>query len=251
MITEAAKPSELKRANSTPLYVQLKNIIREKISTGEWEPNDVIPSENELSQIYGISRMTARSVITQLVTEGLLYRVPGKGTFVSEPKIEMSSLSYSGIRNQLENKGYKVETKLLDVTKVKCDDFLAKKLGITPGAEVFKINRVRSANGTPISYHKSFVPAELCRDLDQYDLANEQLCKILSDQCSLTPGKVTETLESYLADGPKAEILGVKPKFPLILLQDLISTSSGVIFEYTRVYFRGDKITLKIELNTQ
>jgi GntR family transcriptional regulator len=92
----------LDRNSSLPLYAQLKTIIKDKVENGEWRSNEMIPSENELASSYGISRMTARSVVTQLVTEGILYRVQGKGTFVCEDKIEMASPSYAGIRSQLE-----------------------------------------------------------------------------------------------------------------------------------------------------
>ena len=70
-----------------PLHVQLEEIIREKIKSGDWTENSRIPSENELSREYGLSRMTVRSVILRLAQEGLLYRVPGKGTFVSVDKL--------------------------------------------------------------------------------------------------------------------------------------------------------------------
>src|SRR6266446_8799083 len=70
-----------------PRYYQLKEIMRERIRSGEWKPGDLIPSERELGEKYGISRMTARQAITDLVNEGLFYREQGKGTFVSRHKI--------------------------------------------------------------------------------------------------------------------------------------------------------------------
>ena len=73
----------LDRNNPKPLYQQLRDVLVDAIDSGRWGPNDKIPSENELSVTYGLSRMTVRSVITDLVREGLLYRVQGKGTFVA------------------------------------------------------------------------------------------------------------------------------------------------------------------------
>jgi GntR family transcriptional regulator len=91
----------LDRNSPLPLHAQLEEIIKAGIENEEWPFESVIPSENELSKMYGISRMTVRSVITRLVHEGLLYSVPGKGTFVSEPKIVSRPLSQMGIREQL------------------------------------------------------------------------------------------------------------------------------------------------------
>ncbi len=244
---ESGSRSKLNRYDAMPLYVQLKNIIREKISSEEWPPNSMIPSENELSRIYGISRMTVRSVITQFVTEGLLYRIQGKGTFVSDNKIEISGLHYVGIRSQLEEMGHQVSTKLISCDITQADNYLSKKLEIIPGEDVYAIRRVRAANGVNISYHKSFVPVRLCPGLENRDLEGEQLCTTISTNYLLTRSKVVETLESYIADERKADYLNVYPGYPLILLQDQIYSADNTIFEYTRVYFRGDKIKIRIE----
>jgi GntR family transcriptional regulator len=241
----------LNRYSAEPLYVQLKNIIEERIESGEWKPNSMIPSENELSSMYKISRMTARSVITQLVNEGMLYRIHGKGTFVCQEKIVMSALTYQGIRSQLEEKGYMVETQLLNVNRIKCNALVAQKLSLEQGAMVYDIQRKRSADGIPISYHRSFVPIRLCKNLEKFDLQNEQLCEILSKHYGLIRSRVTETLETYLADAEKAKILEVKRAFPLILLQNRIAGATGLTFEYSRIYFRGDKITIRLEYDSR
>ena len=99
----------LEKNSPKPLYQQLKDILVDAIDSEKWKANEKIPSENELSSIYGLSRMTVRSVLTDLVKEGLLYRVQGKGTFVAE-KIVTVSPSYIGIREQLEKMGFEVET---------------------------------------------------------------------------------------------------------------------------------------------
>ena len=103
----------LDRNNPKPLYMQLEEILRSAITDGTWQPSQLIPSENELSKEYGISRMTVRSVITNLVHEGLLYRVQGKGTFVSPTKIVTHSPAYIGVRAQLEQQGYLIDTHLV------------------------------------------------------------------------------------------------------------------------------------------
>ena len=237
----------MNRKSSKPLYAQLKTILKEKVENGEWRSNEMIPSENELASSYGISRMTARSVITQLVAEGILYRVQGKGTFVCEDKIEMASLSYAGIRSQLEKKGYDVETRLLEVHQIPAKGSTAQCLGVAPGTMLYEIKRIRIANRLPISYHHSFIPAAICKGLENYDLQKEQLCDIMSAHYGLRRTYSIETLESYLADEQKADILGVGYGFPLILLQDIIFDTARVAFEYSRIYFRGDKVTLRFE----
>lgn len=122
----------LERNTPKPLYQQLKDILMDEIEAGKWEPNEKIPSENELSSLYGLSRMTARAVVSDLVKEGLLYRVQGKGTFVSE-KILALSPSYIGIREQLEQMGYEVKTRIVECKTMKSTGKIAKNLGLLSG----------------------------------------------------------------------------------------------------------------------
>jgi GntR family transcriptional regulator len=237
----------LERQNPKPLYVQLQEIIREKIEGEEWKPHSMIPSENELSKVYGVSRMTARSVVSHFVREGLLYRVQGKGTFVAEPKITTASLSYMGIREQLERMGYQTVTKLLDVKKTACPERILKKLALTRGTEVYVVERLRYLKEEPLSIHISYLPAKCCGNLETKALEDEQLCVILDQEYGLKRGKVIETLESTLAGDREADLLAVKPGYPLLLLEDIIYNKNGEPFEYTKVLFRGDKIKISFQ----
>ena len=148
----------LEKNSPKPLYQQLKDILVDAIDSEKWKANEKIPSENELSSIYGLSRMTVRSVLTDLVKEGRLYRVQGKGTFVAE-KIVTVSPSYIGIREQLEKMGYEVETRIVECQEERSSETVAKKLNLLPGESVFKIKRVRYIKGDPISLHISYINA--------------------------------------------------------------------------------------------
>ena len=120
----------LDKANAKPLHIQIEESILQKLESGEWAPGRLIPSENELSHIYGVSRTTVRNVITKLVQEGLLFRIPGKGTYVAEPKIVAHSLTYAGIREQLEQMGYEVSTRLISYAVVKLLSGKAKDVSV-------------------------------------------------------------------------------------------------------------------------
>lgn len=239
----------LDRNDPKPLYVQLEEILRFSIANSEWEANQLIPSENELSKTYGLSRMTVRSVIINLVNEGLLYRVQGKGTFVSPPKISTKSPAYQGVREQLEMQGYKIETKIIENVLISPDNRIMNILGVLQNEKVVFIKRVRIADGIPVSIHNSYIPVRLCPIIPAEELETDQLCTIMDKRYGLRAASVTETLESVLASEEEAKLLMIERRHPLLLLEDINRTSEGRVFEYTKIAYRGDKIKLTFEFS--
>jgi GntR family transcriptional regulator len=237
----------LDRQGPKPLHAQLEDIIIQNIENEYWKPNSAIPSENEFSKMYGLSRMTVRSVITRLVHSGLLYRVQGKGTYVSIPKIISKSLSQVGISKQLEEMGYDISTKLILIKKEIVPLYMQKELNIPKGSEVYFVQRLRSIKNEPLSIHNSHVPSSISPFLELKDLEGAQLCDILENQYNVKISKVVETLESCVATSSVAEMLKVEPGFPLLLLRDLFYSTDNIPIKFSEVLFRGDKIKLRQE----
>jgi GntR family transcriptional regulator len=237
----------LDRDSAVPLYAQLESELRRRIADGEWRPLQRIPSENELNREYGLSRMTARGVLSKLVAEGLLFRVPGKGTFLAAPKFEAVSPAYQGVREQLERAGIHTTTVVLEAGVEEAAPDVRAALRLAPGAQVHVIHRLRSAQGQPLSLHRSHVPADLAPDLGAHDTAREQLCVILERQYGLAMRHVVEHLESGAARTAEAELLGLRRGDPVLRLEDIISDAHGTAFEYSTIVFRADKIRLGFE----
>lgn len=235
----------LEKNSPKPLYQQLKDILVDAIDSEKWKANEKIPSENELSSIYGLSRMTVRSVLTDLVKEGLLYRVQGKGTFVAE-KIVTVSPSYIGIREQLEKMGYEVETRIVECQEERSSETVAKKLNLLPGESVFKIKRVRYIREIR-RLHISYINARYKEKLTVEMLEKEQLCVLLSENYGIHKKKVSETLESVVASNEEAELLAVEKGHPLLLLRDVLYDEISRPYEYTKVVFRGDRIKIRLQ----
>jgi GntR family transcriptional regulator len=236
----------LDRDASMPLYLQLAGLLRARIESGEWKPGQKIPSENELNRLYGVSRMTARQVLAQLVNEDLLFRVQGKGTFVAHRKISTRSPAYMGIREQLEGMGYAVDTKVLANHVVRADERVARALRIMPGERVHEIRRLRLLpDDEPISLHTSYVPTRLAPRLDADDLVARQLCVVLEEDHGLRMSKVSESLESTLPTAQEARALKIRRTTPLLLLTHEIADPAARLFEFSRILFRGDKLRLQ------
>ena len=239
----------LNRQSPQPLHLQFEELLRVQLDNEEWPVHSCIPSENELSRKYGISRMTVRAVLTRLVDAGLLYRVPGKGTFVAEPKIVRRPLSQMGITQQLEQMGYETSTKVINIGVVSCPSKMAKRLKLEPGTDVTTIKRLRFVKGEPLSIHTSYIPLSVCSDLEMQDFEHNQLCDIMEQVYHHEIIRRVETLESTTASIDEAELLSVRPAFPLLLLNTTIYTTGDLPVECSAVVFRGDKFKIKLEFN--
>lgn len=237
----------LDRNSSKTLFAQAKDILLHRIETGEYMVNTKIPSENELCEEFKVSRMTIRGVITELVRDDKLYRIQGKGTFVAEPKITTNSLSYVGIREQLEQQGYEVTTKLISVDVAVTPENIAKAIPEFAGSLVYIIKRLRIVKDVPLSFHTSYIPKEQFDGIENCDLTGEQLCVILSKEFGCVRSSVTETLELVMANEEESKHLKVSNGHPLLLLRNTISDANNRVFEYSVVAFRGDKIRIKMQ----
>src|SRR2546428_5379533 len=125
------------RNSPLPRYYKLKESMRERVRAGEWQPGDLIPCQRELGKTSGISRMTARQAITDLVNEGLFYREQGKGTFVSQRKITQQLLQLTGFTEDIRARGQRPGTKVLSAEMFPADAVTAEKLHIAPGTLIF------------------------------------------------------------------------------------------------------------------
>ena len=239
----------LNRNIAEPLYVQVHNILLDRINSEVCRANERIPSESELCAEFGISRMTLRSVITELVRDGRLYRIQGKGTFVAEPKLSANTGAYIGIREQLEQQGYEVRTTLLGVENALPSVTVAKILGLGSDERVYIVRRLRYVKNEPFSLNTSFIPEKYTQRLEKQDFCNEQLCNILAQNYGLVRKTVKETLESVLATNEESSMLNIRKGYPLLLLCDRIYDAENRLFEFSKVVFRGDKIQINLEYN--
>lgn len=235
------------RDSAVPIYQQLETIFQAKIANGEWSPSQRIPSENDLHRTYGLSRMTVRGVLTRMVDDGLLNRVPGKGTFVATTKISAVSPAYRGIREQLEALGYHISTELVSLERTAPPSRVRERLRLGSDDDVYAIVRLRSVDDKPLSVHRSFVPARLAPDLDTLDVVNEQLCVVLEENFGRPMRNVEEDLEAVAVDGEDARLLELRKGDPALHLTDVISDGSGTAFEYSTIVFRGDRMRLKFD----
>jgi GntR family transcriptional regulator, N-acetylglucosamine utilization regulator len=224
-----------------PLYYQLKELLLEYIRE---HPDNLEPisTELELSAHFDISRPTVRQAINELVVEGYLYRIKGKGTFISKPKIKQDFLlTLDSFNSEMQKKGLDPSTKLIESKVIKSDEKVSKALDLTVGSNVFELRRLRSTNQEPIVIVVTYVPYDKCPGLLEKDLERESLYTILEKDYGLTICKAIRNLESVAAGQYEAQLLGIKKGAPVQFFESITYLDDGTPIEYSLAKYRGDR----------
>lgn len=225
-----------------PVYYQLKEIIKEKIIQGIWQVGQCIASERELTETYGVSRMTVRQALGELVKEGLLIREKGKGTFVCEPKVKQEDMmSFSDI---IKKAGRKLITRVIEFEVINTPEELADTF---EADKIYKINRLRIVDEEPVANEVVYIPCEYCGFVNQIDL-EESLFKLLEDK-----GYIIESTESALAaiimDDELKRLFNVDKQVPLLKSHNTALDSEGKIIYVEDAIYRSDKYILEINIS--
>ncbi len=231
-----------------PVYYQLKKIILAKIENGEFDTDHPIPSERDFGEILGISRMTVRQALSQLVNEGVLYREKGKGTFIAKSKIEQRNImSFS---EMVRNKGMVPGTKVLFFECSIPSQDIIDILGLKENDPVYNIRRLRLANEIPIGIEAVFIPEKFCPNLERFDLT-ASLYQIIREEYSLTINYMDNIIEASRPFKEEKELLAVPANTPVIRISGKSFTDSGVNLLYEQSVYRADeyKYNVRISVN--
>lgn len=231
-----------------PLYYQLKNIISEMIENEELKADEVVPTERELCEYHGISRMTANKAIASLVNEGLLYRERGKGTFVVKDKEKHPLHNLLGFTEDMLRRGISIHTRILSFRRKPATKKLQHDLQLKEHEEVFEICRLRSVSGEPYAIETAYLTAALCEGLSAEMLENNSLYGILEKQFGLQIEYANQTIEPVLVNDYESEMLQVKQKTLALMFSRLTYAKKDIPFEVTKAIYRSDRYKFEITL---
>lgn len=232
-----------------PYYIQLIEALKEKISLGEWKVGDQLPSEPELCEIYGVSRTVIRQALREIELEGLITRRKGKGTFIAEPKISESlAQKLTGFYQDMVERGLKPVTKVLRHEIVPASKKIADYLEIEPSTLVYEITRLRNVNEEPILLVTTYLPYELCPQLEDTDIRDRSLYAFLEEECGIFIAYGRRFIEAVLANETEARLLEIDVGAPLILLNSVSYLEDGTPIEYYHALHRGDRSRFEVEL---
>lgn len=233
-----------------PKYYLLKNIIIDKIDNEEFTSGQLIPSERELMEIYQVSRITVRKAIDELVNEGYLYKIQGKGTYVKEDCGGSDLISITSCTEDVIRLGMTPSKRVMLFQLKKADAKRAKVLELTKDDNVYQLGRILYADQEPLNYTITYLPEKIFPELDHFSFDQDSLYATIQEKYDVKITKARRTMEAVLARDDIAEYLDIEEGSPIILFR---CVTSGIVngkeipIECFKCYYRTDKFKFYID----
>jgi GntR family transcriptional regulator len=209
-----------------------------------------IPSERQLTQELGVSRLTVRAALDELVRDGYLDRRHGSGTYVTEPKIAQP-LTLTSFSDEMRRRGMVPGSRTLELTITTAGARLARRLQVSPAARLVRVKRLRLADAEPMAMEILHIPEALVPGLTRADLEDRSFYDLLQERYEVVIVSGTQTIEPTVTSEEESEVLGVPLHTPAFLFERTTVSESGRIVEFVRSIYRGDRYRLVADLTPQ
>jgi GntR family transcriptional regulator len=214
------------------------------------EVGSAIPSERQLTGDLGVSRLTVRAALDDLVRDGYLERRHGSGTYVTEPKIAQP-LTLTSFSNDMRRRGMVPGSRTLELTTILAGARLAHRLAVSPDARIVRVKRLRLADSKPMALEILHVHEGLVPGLTRSDFENHSFYDLLAERYGIVMASGTQSIEPTVTSEEESEVLGVPLLSPAFLFERTTVSESGRIVEFVRSIYRGDRYRLVADLVLQ
>jgi GntR family transcriptional regulator len=221
--------------------------LRKRIEAGEWKVGDLFPPERELVARYGISRMTVRQALSGLVADGLLHRQRGKGTFIAPAKLRKQSSSLLSFTEDVNRRGKHAAARVLHTAFAPLPPAAVSSLEVEVGRLGVVIERLRLVDDEPVGIERSHLAFDGCQGILDTDLSGS-LYTLLREEHGLVPVRAEERIEAGACPKHAAEVLGIRPGAPVLLITRTTYASNGRPFEFVQSTYRSDRYVFHVNL---
>ena len=232
-----------------PIYREIENYILDAIRDGKLRKGRIIPSEEDFCVMFHTSRMTVRRAIDELVAGNILYRIKGKGTFVSNYNFEKTMNISTGWSKTMQAQGHRTKTKVLNYTRMEADEYVAKNLEIQPGAPVILLERLRYADDEPVLIEKAFLNAARVEGIMNYEFREESLYDVFRERFDIKLNHVYQKLYTKTVTGEYARMLFQAKSATALVMENTSFDHRAEPVEFTICSINGNKYTLRYVLN--
>jgi len=241
----------LNRDLPIPLYQQLKTLILQEIGAGRWKPDQQLPTEEQFAARFRVSKITVRQALRELSTLGRVRREQGRGTFVQRPALEEGPRKLTSFTDEMREHGLAATSQVLGKDVIAAPDDVAARLQIAPADPVFRLRRLRLADGMPMGCQTSYLPLILVPMIEEVNFTNASLYEVLRTRYSLHAAGARETLIAVVVTGEQAALLRVPPGSAALAAERTTYLSGARPFEYAQSLMRGDRYKVVLDLTNQ
>jgi GntR family transcriptional regulator len=231
----------LDKNSFTPMYFQIQTQLLQMIQSGRLRAGDPLPSEEELSRIYGVSRMTSRQALQALKSQGFVSRHKGQGSFVCQPRVEKDVTHLCGFTAEMRALGIKATSRVLDAETIQAPAELASQLGIAVNASIFRLRRLRLADDLPMAIEEIRLPYERFPGVEKLDFSHLSLYQTMRTRYGIRVSRADEIVEARSATQREAALLGIQPRASLLVISRTLWSSDGLPVETAHSVYRGDR----------
>lgn len=230
----------IKDNTSEPIYYQIYRQIKDYIKSRKIEPGEQLPTERELNQLLGVSRITIRKAIKFLTSEGLCYMKKGKGVFVLEEKIPIEIETIKGTKTLFNSLGMNIRTEVLFKKIINCDDQLSKKLEVPKKTKILYLKRVRIISNHPLIVENAYFSLDRIPGLEKYKFSGS-LYKILKEKYNIFPDHSEGCLDYKPVDEEYTKLLNIPLNFFVLQKQCTVYTKDNIPIEVVNSFYRSDR----------
>ena len=237
----------LDRDSPLPLYYQLKQIIIEKLESGAWKPGDLVPSEQELQNTYGLSRITVRQALTELTYEGHFERHRGQGTFVANKLLIHNPSKRVSITELMRQQGITPDWQIRQRGFVSPSANIQERLQVQASASVYTVEFLLAANQEPIGWHLTYLPSPIAAAEKVETLTDEALGEFFRTLPNRPELEVRRTIQAVPAGTTEAKRLNIRTGHPILSIEVTYSDASGQPIEHLHANYRGDRFKFELD----
>ncbi len=238
----------MKLKDGTPRHVQITNWLRSQIETGEFKPDEKLPSENELAKKFDVSRVTIRRALQSLESESIIYRCQGLGSFVSDERAPHNLVRLTDFNEDMAKAGLKASSEVRDFITVEAPYWLSGILDIEEGTKVIQIDRLRLGNDEPVAFDSTWLPILYGQLLDKEKLEKTTIYRQLEDNYDIPIVRGCYRMSANIADDQLASDLKVPKNSPLLTIDRTSFTIGGKAVYYQKRFYRSDKVIYEMTL---